>query len=199
MMRVRAAWVLCGVSALCAGCAAPVDSADGAGEDVGEAASAFCIEGGIADVVGQMPDPTYYKYSSFWATSPTNTYGSAACSGRWVVDVTKLVTFNQPPYARAFGDTTGLTNNVMCEAATVDMVVYYYSGAAPGLWVPLGYYTANGHWSDTGGCLLTVSAPVVGPSLQGIRVAASAHRIVLNAPYPVKVRAGVDASHSGPQ
>jgi hypothetical protein len=169
------------------------DDADGY-EDVATAVSALCSDSGIADDSGPLtapPHPVPMSYA-MQSTSPDASYGSAACSGRYVVEATGVsplfVGWNLTASA-AWADTSGLTNQTLCESASASLIVYVEIQSIPGLWLYYGEYSDTGTWdSSTNTCVVSEKVDIDVDYVTKVRVAAKASIPFLGGPLPVRVR-----------
>ena len=110
---------------------------------------------------------------SVGATSPSASYGSSACSGRFVIEAT--TTAGKPNLMASATNPLGISQS-SCSLGTVSMLVYGYNGTA---WSQIGgEHTAKGVWTPSpfggpGSCQIGVGIAVPN-TFQKVRVAAKA-------------------------
>jgi hypothetical protein len=169
-----------------------VDEALLSQDDIGTTQSALCTDAGAADfsaalIMGDVG-------GSVFQTSPTRTYGSALCSGNFVVEATGTAGKPNLVASAEYADTLPGT----CSTAKISLEAFGFV-AASNSWVSLGVKTASGQLvpSPFGGpssCQVGAGIPVVG-SYSKIRVAARAYDQVLGGrPSPRKV-SGIISAH----
>jgi hypothetical protein len=154
--------------------------------------SALCTDSGLPNVTGQinMGDVG----GSVGGTSPTSTYGSAACSGRYVVEATN--TAGKPNLNASVTAPFGLPQS-RCSLGTVSMLVYGFNGLA---WVQLGgEHTATGVWTPSpfggpGACKIGVGIAVPN-TYQRVRIAGKAGQETLYGSLPGQVSLAVSAHY----
>lgn len=154
-----------------AACGQPEESlGDNLAEDsIATTQSALCTDNGVPSL--SAPLILGDVGGTVSATSPS-TYGSALCSGRFVIEATS--TLGKPNISASVTDAGTALSQASCSKATVNMQVFAYNGSS---WVQLGGdFTAAGVWTPGpfGGpstCEVGVGANV--PSTyQKIRIAA---------------------------
>lgn len=164
-------------------------------EDVASAVSALCTDSGAANVSGQLILGDVG--GTVTGTSPTQTYGTAACSGRYVVEATQT---NGKPNISAsvtWAD-AGLSQSI-CASGTVSMLVYGFSPISNS-WVQLGSEViAHGSMVPApfgGAPSCQVGTGVnVSSSYTKVRVAAKAYLSTVFGPAPKKVTATIFSHH----
>lgn len=129
---MKRALTLLGLALLVTGCAVGPDDPQGdqeiGAEDVGEATQALCTDvtvsgsGASNYYVGSLPAGVYPAMVD--GASPTSTYGSTACSTRFVVDASAVAGSNLTVYAR-YNDTMPTTQSA-CNATGVVATAYGY-------------------------------------------------------------------------
>ena len=192
-----------------AGCAVEADDAGGFEENsagdvvfelddpgaIAEATSALCTESGAADVSSALQSGGINgipMWGILEATSPDTLYGSAACSGRFVVEGTQVNNWpsNWQLYAKARLASSSSLPESACAASVVNMLVYVQLTTLGNLWFPIGEYSAQGEWNGSS-CVLATSAPINLSGVRTVRVAAKAYRPFLGAQMPLNVTATV--------
>lgn len=142
-----------------------------AAETLGTASSALCTDAGAADYSGFLSMGDVGGEVS--STSPSATYGTAACSGRYVVEATNTQQPNLSASA-SWGD-SGLSETA-CPNGRVSAYVYGYKN---GTWYSLhrGELIGYGVWTPGpfGGAYCDVSVGLsIDNTYSKIRVAAKA-------------------------
>ena len=159
--------------------------------DTGTTTFALCTDSGV---------PNYSSYlhlgdvgGSVLATSPTTTYGSSLCIGRFVVEATS--TAGKPNLQAHAEWENPVLSQATCHSGSASMFVYGFDGAS---WVQLGgEHTGTGVWylSPFGsGGYCSVSADIGVPATyQKVRVAAKATRQTIFGAIPQRVTGVIDA------
>lgn len=127
-----------------AACGQPEESlGDTLAEDsIATTQSALCTDNGVPSL--SAPLTLGDVGGTVSATSPS-TYGSALCSGRFVVEATS--TLGKPNISASATDAGTALSQASCSKAAVSMLVYAYNGAS---WVQLGgEQTATGVWTPS--------------------------------------------------
>ena len=166
-------------------------------ENIATAVSAMCTvfaadHSSDLDMTGGGP-ALGYSYTE--STSPTSTYGTAACSGRYVVEGTDLGDIPSGVHllARASWGAFELSQP-LCPQAKVDMTVYAEELTLNGLqWVTIGDFSAMGSWNGSS-CSLSKTVEVPQNHLRRVRVAARASYPVLGVMVPAKVTGTIVAT-----
>ena len=170
-----------------------VDEALLAQDNIGTTQSALCTDSGAADFSAALTLGDVG--GSVFQTSPSRTYGSALCSGNFVVEATGTAGKPNLLASATYADTLPST----CSTAKISMEAFGFV-AATSSWVSLGVRTASGQLvpSPFGGpssCQVGAGIPVVG-SYSKIRVAARAYDQVLGSrPSPRKVSGTISAHY----
>jgi hypothetical protein len=117
-------------------------------EEVDEAVSALCTDPGAADyskpLTYNLINNPYYSAGVVSSMSPTGTYGSAACNGRYVVEATN-VHDKTIAIASAGGNYIGVSEGA-CSEVRVYMQVFAYNMWTYS-WDEIGFETtASGVW-----------------------------------------------------
>ena len=170
-----------------------VDESLLAQDDIGTTQSALCTDTGAANysaalILGDVG-------GSVFQTSPTRTYGSALCSGKFVVEATSTAGKPNLLASAQYADTLPST----CSTAKISMEAFGFV-AATNSWISLGVKTASGQLvpSPFGGpssCQVSTGIPIVG-SYSKLRVAARAYDQVLGGtPSPRKVSGTISAHY----
>lgn len=151
-----------------------VDEAQLAQDNVGTTQSALCTDVGAANFSATLIMKEVG--GSVSSTSPTNTYGSALCSGNYVVEATGTAGLPNLTASAAYADAA--PGQSSCSYAKVSMEAFGFV-AATNSWVSLGTKFASGEWVPSpfggpGSCQVGAGIPVVG-SFSKIRVAARAY------------------------
>ena len=154
--------------------------------------SALCTDSGLPSVSAaiNMGDVG----GSVGGTSPSSSYGSAACSGRFVIEATNTA---GKPNLSASASTFLPLNAGNCSLGTISMLVYGSVGRA---WTQIGGdHTASGVWTPSpfGGastCQIGIGIDVPS-SFQRVRVAAKAGEETLYGSIPSQVAASVSAHY----
>jgi hypothetical protein len=178
-----------------AGCLATDTTADEEDEELGTAQSALCSDTSlIPNATGSLTSPSGYDVgTSASATSPSSTYGSLACAGRFVMDISN--TAGQPNLgAYASWENNGLSQ-ASCSQGHANAAFYGWNGAS---WVQIGGTVDQaGVWTPTfGGYFCSVGAGISLPNntYAKIRVAGKAYR-VNGSTTPQVVTVGASAFH----
>lgn len=163
-------------------------------EEVAAAVSALCTDNGATNVsepliLGEVGD-------TVTGTSPSQTYGTAACSGRFVVEARE--TYGKPNISASVIYADAISSS-SCASGTVSMLVYGFSPVSNS-WVQLSAEAiAHGTMvpSPFGGapsCQVAVGLSV--PSnFTKLRVAAKAYLSTPFGPAPKKVTATIFSHH----
>lgn len=159
-------------------------------EETASAVSALCTDTGAANV--SAPLVMGDVGGSVTATSPGQTYGTAACSGRFVVEATQ--TAGKPNLLASATYAEGLSST-LCASGTVSLLVYGFSPISNS-WVQLGSEViAHGTMvpSPFGGpASCEVGSGISVPSsYTKVRVAAKAYLSTVFGPAPKKVTATI--------
>lgn len=182
---------ICAAALLATALAGCGSEAPGRDEDaVGALSSALCTDPGAPAQSGPFEQ---------YAQSPTAHYGSAACSGRFLVEATNTHRRDVRVMAIAYDD---IGNRSDCEAARVNAIVYGLrlglgtpGQPAPLVWEQIGaIQTDAGAWqSYTGRCdLPQVEWAVPNSRYTAVRVAARAYRVIAGgATIPLRVEANI--------
>jgi hypothetical protein len=157
--------------------------------------SDLCSDAGIANFSGQLILGDVG--GSVYSTSPSASYGSAACGGRYVVDATG--TKGKPNLAAEamFADTgLGQSN---CGSGRV-AALFYGLNAATNTWVQLGgEIIAAGQWVPSpfgsGGSCQVAAVKAVSNTYSAVRVAAKAYIPTVFGNITKKVSANISAHY----
>jgi hypothetical protein len=173
----------------------PEGAEDAAPEAAEDFSADLCSDAGIANFTGQLILGDVG--GSVYSTSPSATYGSSACGGRYVVDATS--TKGKPNLAAEamFADTgLGQSN---CTSGRVAALFYGFN-AATNSWVQLGAeITAQGQWVPSpfgsGGTCQVAAVKAIPNTYTAVRVAAKAFIPTVFGPVSKKVSATISAHH----
>lgn len=109
--------------------------------ELGSAQSALCSEG-VADESKVLP--LQDLGSDVSSTSPSASYGTITCSGRYLVEATST---NGKPNLTATVELAEGVGQTLCAGARANMEVHGFNSAT-GLWTPLGTHQGSGQWVE---------------------------------------------------
>jgi len=183
--------------ALSAGCGEPQEDGqeDLPQEPTASTTSALCTDSGTANFSGQLTIGDVG--GSVYSTSPSTSYGSAACAGRYVVEATS--TQGKPNLAAeaTFADTgLGQSN---CGNGRVAALFFGFSPAS-NAWVQIGAEViAAGQWVPSpfgsGGTCQVAAVKAIPNSYTKVRVAAKAYIPTTFGPISKKVAGNINAHY----
>ncbi len=182
------------------GCGAEGDPADeaAAADEIGVLEEALCTDAAATNASLPMNISNGAETAS---TSPTSTYGTSACTGHYVVEVTNTLGRNITPFAtwgEALPGTEQACPFALLEAEAWGWVPSKKIGSYWTLpyWKYLGKQTAGGHMVGGGiftpWCAIgTGFAQIVNSPYSKIRVSAKAAALAVFFTVPKKVKAGI--------
>jgi hypothetical protein len=179
-----------------AAAAEPPDAMDETGiEAEDDFAADLCSDAGVANHTGQltMGDVGGTVHS----TSPSASYGTSACTSRYVVDATGTKGKPNLSAAAEFADTgLGQSN---CSAGRVAALFYGFNSATNS-WVQIGgEVIASGQWVPSpfgsGGSCQVAAAKAIANTYSAVRVAAKAYIPTSFGPVAKKVSATISAHY----
>lgn len=182
--------------ALGAGCGEPMEEGmeDIAQEPTAQTASALCTDNGAANFSGQLTMGDVG--GSVYSTSPSASYGSAACAGRFVVEATG--TQGKPNLAAEamFAD-AGLGQ---ANCSTGRVAALFFGLNAANAWVQIGAeVTAQGQWVPSpfgsGGSCQVAAVKAIPNTYSKVRVAAKAFIPTTFGPITKKVAGNINAHY----
>jgi hypothetical protein len=176
------------LGSLLAGCGTAPEADDASVDEaaVGQTSSALCTDAGAANYSAALGG----EGSSVTRTSPSRTYGSAACSGLYVVEATNTLGKSFQINAN-WGEALPNTEQA-CPFALLTATAYGYKN---GVWTNLGTKSAGGQWTtffDSGFCSIGVGWSQVNSQYTKVRIASKAAAFLLFSASPRKVKGTIE-------